>query len=129
MSSVRKPVQLENEEAPIRLTDVGITMFDKAVCAKAPSEILLTEVGINTQFREEHPLNALAPILRTDVGILTTVSLEQNLNALAPIEVIVVGMVTDTRLHVPPHEELEKEFSETLVSVVGIIITKENKPH
>lgn len=85
MNNIRNAVQLENEETPMRLTEVGMTMFDNAVCANAPSEILLTEVGINTQLREEQPLNALAPILRTDVGIFTTVSREQSLNALAPM--------------------------------------------
>ena len=40
-----------------------------------------------------------------------------------------VGMTTDTRLHVPPHEEFEKALSEILVSVVGIVIAKEDDPH
>lgn len=32
-----------------------------------------------------------------------------------------VGMTTDTRLHVPPHEELEKEKSEMDCTEVAII--------
>ena len=55
MNNIRNPVHLENEESPMRLTEVGITMLDIAVRAKTPSEILLTEVGINTQLSEEQP--------------------------------------------------------------------------
>ena len=55
MNNIRNPVHLENEELPMRLTEVGITMLDNAVRAKTPSEILLTEVGIDTQLSEEQP--------------------------------------------------------------------------
>ena len=44
---------------------------------KAPSPILVTELGIVTEVRLVQPLKANSPILVTELGIVTEVRLEQ----------------------------------------------------
>ena len=43
--------------------------------------MLVTELGIVIEAREEQPLNALLPILVTELGIIIEVREEQPLNA------------------------------------------------
>ena len=50
--------------------------------------MLVTELGISTEVRLEHPRNALSPMLVTELGISTAVRLLQSSNAEFPMLVM-----------------------------------------
>jgi hypothetical protein len=57
----------------------------------------VTDWGILTQARAEHPLNVKSPIDVTLLGIIIDVNDEHALNIQFPMEVTVSGMFTTTR--------------------------------
>ena len=63
--------QLEKDEAPIRVTEVGITNEVIPTPEKVPSEMLLREVGIKRYESAVQPSKAALSMLTTDVGIFT----------------------------------------------------------
>ena len=72
--------------------------FVKFKQLNASLPILVTEAGIVTIVKPEHPLNALAPTLVTDDGIVIVVRLEQPVKALSAILVMVEPIVTLAKL-------------------------------
>ena len=57
--------------------------------------MLVTELGMVTEVREEQPLNADSSMLVTEVGMVTEVKAEQPRNASSPMLVTELGMVVD----------------------------------
>ena len=117
--------QLENDDAPIRVTEVGITKDVMPTPENAPSEMLRREVGIKRYESAEQPSKATLSIITTDVGMFTYMSDEHARNAAVPIFVMVVGIRTETRSHFSPHEVPEKELFNIDFSDVGIDIVTE----
>ena len=57
--------------------------------------MLVTELGMVTEVREEQPRNADSPMLVTELGMVTEVRKEQPRNAWTPMLVTELGMVVD----------------------------------
>ena len=66
-----------------------------AIPIKASSPIVVTLLGMVTEFRELHFLKASSPIVVTLLGMVTEVRELQPLKALPPIVVTLFGMVTE----------------------------------
>ena len=117
--------QLENDDAPIRVTEVGMTKDVMPTPENALSEMLSREVGIKRYDSAEQPSNAALSIMTTDVGRFKYVSDEHARNAAAPMLVMVVGIKTETSSHLLLQEAPENELFNIDCSDVGIEIFDE----
>ena len=85
-------LQLEQTVIPSDVTELGMTKLDKFVPEKAPSPMLVTELGIVATDNLEQLLNAPLPMVVTELGmsILVSPELEKALRSIVTTELGIV---------------------------------------
>ena len=80
--------------------------------------MLVTELPMVTEVREEQRQNAYSPMLVTELGRVMEVRAEHFLNVLSPMLVTELGMVMEVREEQPPNASLPIHLVPALIVYV-----------
>ena len=80
--------------------------------------MLVTELGMVIEVREEHSRNALSPMLVTELGMVMEVREEQSQNAATPMLVTELGRVMEVREEQPLNASLPTHLVPALMVYV-----------
>ena len=97
---VKQGTEIVASDLKVPLSMVGGVVHSTVTCAQeenAPPPMLVTELGMVMEVREEQYSNAPPPMLVTELGRVMEVREEQSSNALSPMLVTELPRVTEVR--------------------------------